>query len=47
VWDLKGATAPKKLSLLKGEGVLFDSRGVIKDAGLIFDDFQLQAIDEA
>lgn len=41
VWDLNGATAPKKLGLLKGEGVLFDSRGIITDTRLIFDGFQI------
>jgi methylated-DNA-[protein]-cysteine S-methyltransferase len=41
IWDLKGATAPKKLSLLDGEGVTFDSRGIIQDARLIFDDFEV------
>jgi hypothetical protein len=41
VWDLNGETAPKKLGLLKSEGVTFDSRGIIKDSRLIFDDFQL------
>jgi len=41
VWDLKGATAPKKLGLLMEEGVGFDSRGIIKDSRLIFDGFQV------
>jgi hypothetical protein len=41
VWDLNGATAPKKLELLKSEGVTFDSRGIIIDSRLIFDEFQL------
>lgn len=41
VWDLKGATAPKKLGILEDEGVGFDSRGVIKDSNLVFDEFQM------
>jgi methylated-DNA-[protein]-cysteine S-methyltransferase len=40
VWDLNGCTAPKKLDLLKGEGVLFDSRGYLKDSRLVFDEFK-------
>lgn len=49
VWDLKGETAPKKLKLLKNEGVTFDSRGIITDTRLVFDGFkvdQQQAIQE-
>jgi hypothetical protein len=42
VWDLKGATAPKKLSLLEREGVHFDSRGIIKDTRLVFDNFEVK-----
>lgn len=41
VWDLNGATAPKKLALLKSEGVTFDSRGIITDTRLVFDEFQV------
>ena len=41
VWDLNGATAPKKLGLLKSEGVTFDSRGIITDTRLAFDEFQV------
>jgi len=40
VWDLNGCTAPKKLELLKGEGVLFDIRGYLKDSRLVFDEFK-------
>ena len=43
VWDLNGATAPKKLELLKNEGVTFDSRGYIRDTRLVFEDFQTEA----
>jgi methylated-DNA-[protein]-cysteine S-methyltransferase len=39
VWDLSGETAPKKLLLLKGEGVEFNERGVIVDQSLLFDGF--------
>jgi methylated-DNA-[protein]-cysteine S-methyltransferase len=37
VWDLKGETAPKKLELLKSEGVSFDSRGIITNTQLVWD----------
>jgi methylated-DNA-[protein]-cysteine S-methyltransferase len=40
VWDLNGSTCPKKLELLKGEGVHFDSRGMMKDTRLLFDEFK-------
>jgi methylated-DNA-[protein]-cysteine S-methyltransferase len=39
VWDLKGETAPRKLGLLKSEGVAFDSRGIIVDTQLVWDGF--------
>jgi len=42
VWDLNGATAPKKLRLLKSEGVEFDSRGIITDTRKVFDAFQVK-----
>lgn len=42
VWDLKGDTAPRKLALLKDEGVSFDSRGVITDTRLVFNGFQVK-----
>jgi methylated-DNA-[protein]-cysteine S-methyltransferase len=42
VWDLNGETCPRKLELLKSEGVLFDSRGMIKDTGLVFDEFETE-----
>jgi methylated-DNA-[protein]-cysteine S-methyltransferase len=44
VWDLNGATAPKKLTLLKNEGVSFDSRGVIRDSRLVYDDFRVESV---
>ena len=44
VWDLNGATAPKKLRLLKSEGVEFDSRGIIRDTRKVFDGFQVQGM---
>jgi methylated-DNA-[protein]-cysteine S-methyltransferase len=41
VWDLSGETAPRKLALLKDEGVSFDSRGIIMDSRLVFDGFEV------